>query len=92
MFVGLGIILTGVDIEHGANASPGQQGNFALSGRLRLQLNLGVTVLGKRPPAQQDSGMRSKKEKKTRPWAVHNRRKAGSILYREDYFDQDSII
>ena len=81
MFVGPGIILTDVDIEHRANASPGQQGNFALTGRLRFQLDLGVTVLGKRPPAQQDLGMRNKKEKKARPWAVHNRRKEGSILY-----------
>ena len=40
MFVGQEIIITGVNIEHGANASLGQERNFALTVRLRFKLNL----------------------------------------------------
>ena len=59
MFVGPGVIITGVDIEHGANASSGQQSPV----RLHLRLTL-VSLVGKCHPAQRDSGMRGKKKRR----------------------------
>jgi len=48
MFVGPRAILAGVNIEHGANASPCQERKFALFTRLRFQLNLGSLLANAR--------------------------------------------
>jgi hypothetical protein len=76
MFVGPGVIITDVDIEHGANASPGQQSPVRAAA---FPANFDVTG-GQMPPSTTGFGD-EREEKKVRPWAVHNRRKEGSILY-----------